>query len=485
MRVNKRPNLLLITTDQHRGDCMGYAGHPLVETPNLDMLAGEGCRFTSAYSSVPVCIPARMAIMTGLSPWSHGILSMSGYRKFGHLNFPSTLPRELSRAGYHTQAIGKMHFIPQRARYGFDHMVLDDAERPPSCDYREWFAQNKNGPYGHNDHGLDMNSWLARPSHLPEHLHPTWWTASEGIRFLRNRDPMQPFFMWLSFDRPHAPFDPPLVYDAMYQGQPDIPSPYEGEWSRQFRRRNPNVNANQTCLSDRETRRSRAAYYGSITFIDHQIGRLLIALRNMDREELDNTFIIFTSDHGEMLGDHHHWRKNLPWQGSVHVPMFIRYPKTWDLPRGITCDRLVEMRDVMPTLLAAAQTPIPDFVEGANMLNAPNQEVPWREWIMTEYPSGRNVMSGWQSGVSTTEKYIWFHHTGEEMLFNLVNDHGETKNLVELPEYAETLAQWRRRLAKENEKRGDPRGKNSKLVVQPPQKKILLSPNFKKWQNTQ
>ncbi len=417
--------------------------------------------------------------MTGMKPWNHGFLSMA-QREW--VRFPATLPQVLSRNGYHTQAVGKMHFTPARARYGFDHMVLDESSRGPACDYRQWFETVKDGQYSYNDHSLEVNSWMGRPSHLPEHLHPTYWTATEGIRFLRNRDPMQPFFMWLSFDRPHSPYDPPEPYYSMYSGCDDIPPAYAGDWSEEFRGRDPDVNAHRTTLTEREFKRARAAYYGSITFIDHQIGRLLQAFRKLSPEDAASTFIVFTSDHGDMLGDHHHWRKGLPYEGSTRIPMVMRYPSGWDVPAGGVSDQPVELRDIMPTLLDAAGVEVPESVDGDSMLKlARGNGDGWRDWLMAEYPAGVELERGWQAGISTTQKYIWFHHSGDEMLFDLANDPGETANLADRPESQEALNVWRQRLAGENESRGDPRGKNGKLVVQPIENMLPHSPNYERW----
>ena len=173
-----RPNIILITTDQQRGDCLGCDGHSVIETPYLDELAEDGARFPHAYTSVPSCTPARAGILTGMDQWNHGRLTMTGADP---LEYPATLPGELAKAGYHTQAVGKMHFAPQRRLYGFHNMVLDESGRREGdfiSDYHEWFHENKDGPYGYRDHSVDWNSWMARPSHLPEHLHPSWWTAS-------------------------------------------------------------------------------------------------------------------------------------------------------------------------------------------------------------------------------------------------------------------------------------------------------------------
>lgn len=478
MPARQRPNLLLITTDQQRGDCLGCAGHPVLETPYLDQLAAEGVYFRHAYSAVPACTPARAAILTGMDQWHHGRLCMTGADA---LEFPATLPGELGRAGYQTEGVGKMHFHPQRRLYGFDHLVLDESGRRFGrfvSDYHRWFDEHREGAYGYRDHSIDWNSWMARPSHLPEHLHPTHWTASEGIRFLQQRDPSRPFFLWLSFARPHSPYDAPQVYWDMYADHPDLPPPWRGDWAEPFAQRVADVNAPFTQRSEAEVRRARAGYYGNITFIDHQIGRVLYELQHWDRAELDNTFILFTSDHGDMLGDHHHWRKTYAYEGSARVPLICRWPRSWALPRGQALDAVVELRDVMPTLLEAAGVAPPPSVDGRSLCAAVRGE-PWREFVQGEYTSCYRHDQGMQFVTDGREKYLWFHHTGQERLFDLAADPGECRDLAALPAARPRLEHWRSVLAEINERRGDPRGQGGRLIVQ--ERALTLSPFYQRW----
>lgn len=479
----KRPNLILITADQYRGDCLGCEGHPALETPCLDELAEEGVRFSRAYSAVPSCTPARMALLTGMDQWNHGRLTMLGHDA---LEFPATLPGELAKAGYHTQAVGKMHFMPQRRLYGFHHILLDEEGRREHprfmSDYDRWFEKNREGAYGYRDHGIDWNSWAARPSHLPEHLHPTHWTADEAVWFLQQRDPTKPFFLWLSFARPHSPYDAPQPYFALYESCPNIPEPAIGDWAAEFDRRAADVNAAFSHRSDREVRRARVGYYGNVTFIDHQIGRVLYELRRHQGEAWDNTLVVFTSDHGDMLGDHYHWRKTYAYEGSAHVPCIVRFPVDWPFERNRVLDQPVELRDVMPTLLDAAGLPIPESVDGTSLLTLARGETKgWREFLMGEHT--HSYAWRWDHGMQYVtdgrEKYIWFHKSDRERFFNLVEDPLELHDLSKDPGAQPRIAIWRKRLARVNEERGDPRGKNGQLV---PQKDALtLSPNYFKW----
>jgi len=481
---NQRPNILLITTDQQRGDCLGCDGHPVVETPYLDELASGGSRFRNAFSAVPSCIPARAAILTGMDQWNHGRLAMTG-KDF--LKYPATLPGELTRAGYQTRAVGKMHFQPQRAHYGFEHMVLDESSRRDGkfvSDYHQWLDQTGEDRTGYRDHSIAWNSWVAKPSNLPEHLHPTAWTAAESAKFLKNRDETRPFFLWMSFARPHSPYDAPQWYTDLYLQKPDLPAPLDDDWSGDYDTRAWGTDARNGTIPPVQARRARAGYYGNITFIDHQIGRVLWELRRHDPEAAANTLIIFTSDHGDMLGDHHLWRKGLPYQGSLRVPFLVKPPVAWGAPQGQVCGQPVELQDILPTLLDAAGVDIPPSVTGQSLLpTALGAGSSIREELLCE--TNRGDTNGWQCMTNGREKFIWFHHTGREQFFDLENDPGETRNLAGNPEFAGRLEFWRARLAQALERRGDSRGQGGKLVPwtdkDPQDPNLSLTPNYWKW----
>src|SRR5699024_1465912 len=200
------PNVVLISTDQWRGDCLSVAGHPVVRTPYLDGLARSGTRFTNAYSAHPTCIPARMSLMTGLSGAHHGRV---GYQDGVPFDVETTLPGQFRQAGFHTQAIGKMHYWPERGRIGFDDVLLHDGylhysrdrRRPADFydDYLTWLREQagESAVADYFDDGVNCNSVVARPWGRPEHLHPTNWVVTEATRWLYRRDPTVPFFLYL------------------------------------------------------------------------------------------------------------------------------------------------------------------------------------------------------------------------------------------------------------------------------------------------
>lgn len=467
-----RPNVVFITADQMRADCLGCAGHPVVETPNLDGLAAAGMQFSQAYAACPSCIPARVAMLTGLSQRTHGRV---GYQDGVPWTYQTTLPGELAKAGYHTQAVGKMHFHPPRSLLGFHNIALHDGYVHYSHnretrselidDYDAWLKQRAGADADYAAHGLESNSWVARPWHLDENLHPTNWVVGESIRFLERRDPTKPFFLWMSFVRPHAPLDPPQVYFDQYIRQ-EISAPPVGDWADEITSGpcRDHINATIAHLDARAMHRARAAYYALITHIDHQIGRFREALHHHGL--LGNTLLIFASDHGELLGDHTLFRKCLPYDGSARVPLIVSTPLHFDcgLKRGSVVDAPVELRDIMPTILDAAGVPVPSSVEGRSILPLCRGEKVegWREYIHGEHAYGELSNQFLTDG---RETYVWFSQSGREQLFDIRRDPQELHNLAGLPEFGERVARWRSILVKELAGREEEYSDGSKLVV--------------------
>ncbi len=445
----KKPNVLLIMTDQQRWDALGCYGNKVIETPNLDWLASMGTVFTSAYSSTPSCVPARTSLLTGMDPWNTGILGMGRGQEPMGINFQHTLPGELAQAGYHTQGVGKMHFHPQRALNGFHRTVLDESGRVSDpgfeSDYKQWFDQNKTGDYDIADHGLDWNSWMARPYHAPEFLHPSNWTVNESIKFLKERDPSKPFFLKTSFARPHSPYDPPSYYFDLYTNK-QLPEPSVGNWAsvHNVAEDAARPDAWRGVRSREEIMRARASYYGSISHIDHQIGRLLMFMQK--KGLLNNTLVIFTSDHGDMLGDHNLWRKTYAYEGSAHIPLIICLPNS--LGHSVSfVDRPVCLQDIMPTVLEAVAERIPETVDGQSLLGMMRGEsVEWREYVHGEHATCYSEEQEMQYLTDGKWKYIWLPRLGEEQLFDLTADPNECENLVVHPDYVEELRTWRSRL---------------------------------------
>ena len=453
-----RPNLILITVDQMRRDCMGAAGHPVVETPNLDAMCRQGHRFTHAYSAVPTCIPARAALLTGLSQRSHGRV---GYEDGVPWTYPHTVAAELTAAGYQTQCVGKMHVYPQRNCCGFENVILHDGylhyARNAGCatgesyegtdDYLRWLRVGCGPAADLIDSGLDCNSWVARPWPFPEEYHPTNWCAAETVDFLRRRDPTRPFFLHTSFVRPHSPLDPPQFYYDMYAGR-DFPMPPVGDWAdtEDLEQMGRFTDCKWGIIPQESLRRARAAYYGLITHVDHQIGRILEAVEEHGLTK--NTIFLFTSDHGDLLGDHNLFRKAFPYEGASAIPLVVFDPGNHlRLPQNETRDALVELRDIMPTLLELAGAPIPACVEGKSLVPVLRGE----RGDLRDYLHGEHVLESRSNQfiVTKTDKYIWYTQSGEEQYFDLTADAEECHNLIHSGDRQGRIAQLRAALIAE------------------------------------
>ena len=196
-----RPNILMLMTDQHRTDCVGAYGNARIHTPHIDRIAHEGVRFDCAYSSTPTCTPARSALLTGLSPWHHGLL---GYANMAE-RYEVEKPRALAAAGYSTTVVGKNHFYPMRNAHGYQQMVVDEhcsmwfhkhpeqASGEARCDYEAWLW-SQNPLIDPHATGLSWNDYRARAFALPENLHATRWTGDTAVNFLNAYDNPKPFF---------------------------------------------------------------------------------------------------------------------------------------------------------------------------------------------------------------------------------------------------------------------------------------------------
>lgn len=465
--------------DQYRGDCIGISGADWLKTPNLNGLAEEGVLFSNAYSSVPSCLPARTGILTGKSPWVHGML---GYYPLAE-RYRYELPRMFTDAGYRTHAVGKNHFNPIRNKHGYETILLEEGwhsviESEAKCDYQLWFE--KIAPEKElNATGLHYTDHRGGRAFLyADSLHPTYWTAQKAIEFLESYDQDRPWLLKVSFQRPHPPFDPPKRWYEYYS-KIDFPMPKVGAWAEEkYANRTGSLesNANATLgnFPEKEIRESRQSYYAAISFVDEQIGRVIEELKK--RGELENTLIIFTADHGDMMGDHHIWRKCKPYEGSVNIPMIIRWPKSLRIKakRGQIREELVELRDVLPTFLDAVSIPKPEEMDGGSMLDI-LREKEWRTQLDLEHARIYEADNAWTCLTDGTYKYVYFTLTGENQLFDLSNDPYELLDLAKDPENMKLVSEWRDRMIEHLSIRGERWVRDGELTIQKESQKY--SPN--------
>ncbi len=476
---DQRPNIIFVMVDQMRGDCMHADGHPVIQTPNLDDLASRGTRFRHAYTSVPSCLPARAVLWTGQEPWHAGLLGMGAGQGPIPNDYPHTLPGELSSAGYRTHMIGKGHFHPHRAGMGFQTAELDESGRMPDSDYRQWFRQNAPAGITPDDHGVDWNSWHARPWHCDEHLHPTHWTMTRALEWLQNREgDDRPCFLNISFARPHSPYVPPASYFSYYL-QGETPPPYVGAWSAMHEEAaNEGIhgaNAWRGKMSPRQIHLARSGYYGEISFIDTQLGRLLQWMRRNAAAGGRPTWLAFCADHGDMQGDHHLWRKTYAYEGSTRIPFLLVPPAGTGDARRRVADEVVELRDMMPTLLSVAGLPPPKTVDGVNLLpllRAPATK--WRSHIHGEHCTCYDPEQEMQYVTDGRRKFIWLPRLDRRQFFDLQQDPGECHDLIDDPSRRDEIDLWRSRLVADLESRQCGWTRDGQLC--PPSEGPLVSP---------
>lgn len=414
------PNILFICVDQWPGRLLGCAGYYNIETPTIDRLATSGTRFTRAYSETPVCIPARRSIMTGTSPRVHEDRTFRA---------AAPMPPELSTLGqtfrdngYQAYSTGKLHVFPQRDRIGFDDALIYEEGRSnlgTTDDYEIYLAEQ--GLAGkQNLHGMSQNEFSWAPWHLEDHHHPTNWITLEACRTIKRRDPTKPGFWHVSYNHPHPPLVPLQHYFDRYSRN-EIEPAHHGDWA------NENapyaielIQATWDTLPEKKLEDVRRAFYALCTHIDHQIRLIIGTLR--EENLLDNTVIVFTSDHGEMLGEHNLYAKRLMYEMSANIPMIISgLPKDDRVSQNALDSRLVGLQDVMPTLLDIAGLEVPASCTGISMIGHQRREILYCEAM--EGPTATRMVTNDQY------KLIWYPAGNRLQLFDIVKDPAETNNL--------------------------------------------------------
>jgi arylsulfatase A-like enzyme len=351
----KQPNVIFVFGDQWRAQATGYAGNPTVRTPNLDRLAGESVNFTHAIAGCPVCSPYRASLLTGQYPLTHGVFVNDVYLQPNR----HSLADAFAENGYATAYIGKWHvdghgrssYIPPERRQGFDYWKVLECT-----------------------HSYNESAYYAGDSDEKR-----YWEGYDAIaqtrdaqRYIRDhvdRGPEEPFLLVLSWGPPHAPYGTaPEAYRALYEAEdivlrPNVP---EAEVARAMEERAQRLarRAGKGVPSSRfqsTLREDLAGYYAHCTALDDCVGSLLETVRACGIEE--ETILVFTSDHGDMLGSHGQFKKQQPWEESIRVPFLLRYPALLG-HEGREVEALIDAPDIMPTLLGLSGLAIPDTVEG-------------------------------------------------------------------------------------------------------------------------
>ena len=415
----QRPNILFILPDQLRAQSLGCMGNANVKTPNIDRLAAEGILFKQTFANTPVCCPARANLLTGKYAHRNGMVANDLRLRESE----TTLAELLKQAGYRTGFIGKWHLDggprepgyvpPGERRQGFDFWAAHE------CSHRHF----DNHYFRDNPTPIELGKYEAEG-----------WTDI-AVEFLRQAG-AQPFFLMLQMGPPHDPYKAPPQYEALYDPLKLTMRPNWVEGTRMG------------------SRQDIASYYAQITAIDDQVGRLLRTLKELHLD--DNTIIVFTSDHGDMLGSQGLRLKRKPWEESIRVPGILRYPRYVKV--GQQTDAFLTHVDFAPTLLSLCGVKPPRWMQGADLsrlILGQSQRAPDTAFFQIFGPfEGDETPHGWR-GVRT-ERFIYARQRSQPwVLYDLAQDPYEQNNLVNNPAFARLRAEMEGRLASWMKRTGD------------------------------
>ena len=468
-----RPNILLITTDQQRFDTIAALGYEYMETPNLDRLVEEGVTFTDCHITAPSCAPSRASLFTGYYPHTTGIYK-NGDR------WTSSWIEDLQGSGYYTVNVGKMHTAPYDAEMGFDeryevenkdrYLAPVPADEPPLPGEKyyldEWdrallsrglFKQQREFYRQWNDY---ENRLGAFEWELPEDTHPDMFVGDRAVDWLDAMPKLeQPLFMEIGFPGPHPPFDPVPRWAEEYVDR-DLPMPDvsqddldgQPEPLQDLRQHNEGTDhdsvVHQIDAPDDARHRQRAYYYANVSMIDEKVGQIMDAL---EANGYDDTVVIFTSDHGEALGDHGHSQKQTMYDIITRVPAIVWAPDRFD--GGRTVDDLCQLFDLGPTILELADLEPDDTMAAESLLPALRGE-DWngRETVYAEH-SRDGILQGtaFMTMVRTDDwKLVHFVDHDDGQLFDLNDDPEEEHNRWDDPDLQDKkqdllnrLLEWR------------------------------------------
>jgi len=439
--VQQRPNILLLMSDEHRADVTGYEGNDVIRTPFLDWLARTGVNFNNAYTPSPICIPSRQAMMSGQLPRT------CGCERYGDdlPPFSMTFAKRLSQYGYETVASGKLHHMGPDQMQGWtrrlagdmhvasryiDGQVEEAAKARPTTSQVKWSdakeikrASVGRGPcVDFDEHAVDSACRFIK-SYFTD---PYYDRAS----------PHQPLLLKVSLLQPHYPYftdEEKFTYYLNrvrpFEDQELFDHPFLG--TRAVR-----VGVD---VSPREIRRATAAYYGMVETIDHHYRRIAETLEHVG-QDLDDWIIIYTSDHGEMLGEHGIWEKQKFFEASARVPLIIRYPKAFG--QGRVVRENVNLCDLFATLCDLTDIPAPEGLDSRSLVPlAKGDASGWDNETISQF-RGTNLMIKWGD-----IKYQYYGESMPEVLFDLAQDPSESSNLIDEPRYRDLLSQFRRRRA--------------------------------------
>jgi len=427
--MSKKPNILFLLTDQQRPDSLGSYGSKEAKTPAIDALAENGVVFDNCYVQNPLCCPSRYSIVTGLYPHEHGVISnwyapRDTVESFGHA---------LGRSGYNTSLIGKMHFTPWQDCFGFDGRIIAEAKSHTNCpdDYEMFLRRHNTSREKLYDKSNPeyVRKCTAVDSKVPKELHIDSFVGMSVIEYLKKVE--GPFCSFASFLSPHNPYDPPEEYKALFE-EADLPkkSMAVNEIENKPREAYDYINNRLKWpfktdeLTNQQVALVKRNYYALNTLIDDWIGEIVNTLK--ERGLYDDTIIIYSSDHGDLLGDHGLVYKQCFYEQSVKAPLIIHCPKLYKPGRS---SALVESLDLYQTIIDMGGAQATQKTHSKSLVPLLLGKTDFhRETAISENYFG--TMIRW-------ERYKMVYYAGKTYgeLYNLEEDPNEFNNLWECPEY--------------------------------------------------
>jgi arylsulfatase A-like enzyme len=432
-------------SDQHNARCAGFAGHPNVRTPNLDRIAERGVNFSHAFCNNPICSPSRICFITGQYMRTHGMFGND------HAEYPvpepDTIACQFRRYGYQTGLFGKSHMVRRWDEDGFETIRYTDLcdalhDDPTTTHYFRYLDERGLADWyeeGNPKRGQEYTLDGSAPALLPYEHSIERYTGNETLKFLEGRDTSRPFFIQMSFQRPHAPIAPAREHFDLYRPDkillPESAFDYfenrfagKPEWMRRMLE-----NGCGYPLADPDPdrlKRCLASYFALITAIDGEIGHVLDHLEAAG--EWENTVIVYAADHGDFAGEHGLFHKNFGIYESIHrIPFLLSWPGG---PQGLRCDELVESIDLYPTLCDLCDVPLPPGRDGVSLLPVAAGESSGREAVFCEWDWMRPP--GKISAIRTRDfRLVFYEGDAEGELYDHRTDPGETRNLWDNPAY--------------------------------------------------
>jgi arylsulfatase A-like enzyme len=420
--------------DQLRADFLGCYGASFVDTPHIDSLCQRGVLYTRAYSPHPVCVPARVSLLTGMDAIKNGVLDNGQFLRPDYREIGIGLwPEILNADGYYTAAIGKMHFYPWDLRLGFQYRVIAEDKRWIHIrdDYYHYLAERGLRKLHGSEHPGYYENKGAIVNFLPWECTVDHYVGQEACRFIDQYGHEGPFAMMVGFPGPHCPYDPtPEFLEGIEHNSMPVPVPEVDGDAPLLRQRNIEGNkrpwngVDYSEFTPEHKRKIRAHYAASVMQIDYEVGQMLGVLRRKDL--LDSTVIIFSSDHGDYLGDHNLIGKGTFFESGIRVPLSVYVPWREDL---LVCEDLVSLSDVTATILHAAACEIPDYMDSVPLPGMGTSDGSPRDRIIGATTGGWMIYDG--------EWRLSKYSTGEALLFNTQDDPHEQRNLYREPALAD------------------------------------------------